>query len=229
MSWPLKLIFNPHATHDLGKLSLAILLILYTALCTAEQRIDIARFSQGDLTGWKTKIFSGRTIYTLQNDNDRIVLFAQSNASASGLYREIAIDLTETPILNWSWKIDNILTGNDEQTRSGDDYPARIYVIFSDGLMFWRTHAINYVWSNNQPVGSSWPNAFTHHAGMIAIASGTDNIKQWVSYSRNVLADYRQFFGDEPGNVKVVAIMTDTDNTGATATAWYGDIWFSAQ
>ena len=132
-------------------------------------------------------------------------------------------------IKHWTWKVDNILSGNDERTRAGDDYPARIYVVFSGGALFWRTRAINYVWSNKQPVGSNWFNAFTSNAGMIAVESGIDRIGQWIQINRHVLADYRRIFGEEPGAVDAVAIMTDTDNTGASATAWHGDIWFAAK
>ena len=193
------------------------------------QRIDVARFSQGDLKGWQTKVFSGKTFYALRKEGDRTVLHADSHAAASGLYRETSIDLGKTPILNWTWKVDNILTGNDERTKAGDDYPARVYVVFSGGAMFWRTRAINYVWSNKQPTGSSWFNAFTSNAGMIAVESGVSRTGQWIQINRDVLADYRRIFGEEPGAVDAVAIMTDTDNTGASATAWYGDIWFTAK
>ncbi|MCP5245089.1 MAG: DUF3047 domain-containing protein [Burkholderiales bacterium] len=193
------------------------------------ERIDIARFSQGDLNEWQSKVFSGQTIYTLTENDGKTVLHAHSNATASGLYREISIDLDQTPILNWSWKVDQVLAGNNEQTRAGDDYPARVYVVFSDGLMFWRTRAINYVWSNTQPVNSNWFNAFTSNAGMIAVQSGVDQTGNWITESRNVLTDYRRLFNDEPGRVNAVAIMTDTDNTRSTASAWYGDIWFSAK
>lgn len=192
-------------------------------------RIDIARFSQGDLGGWQRKVFSGETAYTLREAEGKTALFAQSQSSASGLFREVSIDLNKTPILYWTWKIDTILTGNNERTKAGDDYPARIYVVFSGGTMFWRTRAINYVWSNQQPIDSSWRNAFTSNAGMIAVQSGTDHIGRWMMQSRDVRADYRRLFGEEPGQVDAVAIMTDTDNTGAAATAWYGDIWFSAR
>ena len=95
--------------------------------------------------------------------------------------------------------------------------------------MFWRTRAINYVWSNKQPVGTSWLNAFTGNARMIAVESGSKRIGQWISERHDVNADYRRLFGEEPGRVDAVAIMTDTDNTGTTATAWYGDIWFSTE
>ena len=156
-------------------------------------------------------------------------MLADSNAAASGLVREISIDLSKTPILNWIWKVDSVLAGADERARAGDDYPARVYVVFSGGVMFWRTRAINYVWSNKQPVGSNWPNAFTGNARMVAVESGNSRARQWVSERRDVRADYRHLFGEEPGRVDAVAIMTDTDNTGATATAWYGDIWFSTK
>lgn len=191
------------------------------------ERVDIARFSQGDLSGWQKKAFVGETRYALENSDGQLALRADSSAAASGRYREVSVDLDKTPILNWRWKIGNILTGNDERTRAGDDYPARVYVVFSGGVMFWRTRAINYVWSNKQQVGSSWPNAFTKNARMIAIESGSDRIGQWISERRDVRADYRRAFYEEPGQADAVAIMTDTDNTGGMATAWYGDIWFT--
>ena len=192
--------------------------------------IDIARFSQGNLSGWQSKTFSGDTHYNLVNEDGQTVLRADSRATASGLYREVSVDLGKTPILNWKWKIDGILAASaDERTRAGDDYPARVYVIFSKGLQFWRTYAINYVWSNRLPVGSSWPNAFTGNARMIAVENGSERAGLWVYERRDVRADYRRLFGEEPGRVDAVAIMTDTDNTGTNATAWYGDIWFSAE
>lgn len=207
----------------------AVLCCLPLLSWAAGERVDIARFSQGDLSGWQTKVFTGETRYALESTDGRLALRADSSAAASGLYRKVSVELGKTPILNWSWKIDHVLTDADERTRAGDDYPARVYVVFSGGLAFWRTRAINYVWSNQQPVGSNWPNAFTGNARMIAVESGADRAGAWVNEHRDVRADYRRLFGGEPGNVDAVAIMTDTDNTGAAATAWYGDIWFTAE
>lgn len=211
------------------KISLITALIPCSGLAFAEvDRIDVGNFSAGQLDRWNTKVFAGKTDYALVPDDGRQVLMADSRASASGLYREIAIDLKQTPLLNWSWKVNNLLTGNNERHKSGDDYPARLYVVFSGGLRFWRTRAINYVWSSNQPAGSEWPNAFTSNARMIAIQGSGGLQGQWVSEQRDVLADYRRLFGEEPGEIAAVALMTDTDNTGLSARAWYGDIWFSA-
>lgn len=195
----------------------------------SDDRVDIARFSRGDLSGWQSKAFAGETRYFLQNKDGRTALRADSNAAASGLYREVSIDLGKTPILNWTWQAGTMLTGTDERTRAGDDYAVRVYVVFSGGLMFWRTRAINYVWSNRQPIDSSWLNAFTNNARMIAVESGPARLNQWVSEKRDVHADYRRLFGEKPGRVDAVAIMTDTDNTRTTVTAWYGDIWFSVE
>ena len=196
---------------------------------TAEERVDIARFSQGDLSGWQTKVFAGKTSYSMESTNGRTALYANSAATASGLFHKVNVDLNKTPILHWAWKVDNVLTGADERTRAGDDYPARVYVVFSGGIAFWRTRAINYVWSSKQPIDSNWRNAFTGNARMIAVQSGSGRVGEWLEEHRDVRADYRSLFGTEPGNVDAVAIMTDTDNTGTTATAWYGDIWFSAE
>lgn len=206
-----------------------IAVVAITVSYAVEDQIKIGEFSQKDLTGWDRETFKGETTYTLVNKSGRSVLKAVSRSSASGLYKKVSIDLTQTPFLNWSWKTRQILESVNERTRQGDDYPARVYVVFSGGLFFWRTRAINYVWANQQPVGSHWPNPFTSNAQMVAIRSGNENIGKWISERRNVLEDYRKIFGEEPGQVDAVAIMTDTDNSGLSATSWYGDIWFSTK
>lgn len=205
-----------------------LFLVCPLVLAAGDTRLDVARFAADGLTGWESKSFEGETHYRIIDEDGRQVLRADSDGSASGLYRRIHIDLERTPVLNWSWKIDDILPGADERTRDGDDYPARIYVVFSGGLLFWRTRAINYVWSSHQPAGSVWPNAYTANARMIAVDSGADRAGTWVAHRRDVRADYRRVFGGEARRAHAVAIMTDTDDTRARATAWYGDIWFSA-
>lgn len=196
---------------------------------TADSRIDIARFSQGDLSGWQTKVFAGETRYRLEESQGRLAIRADSDAAASGRYREININLDETPMLYWSWKVDNVLTDIDERTRAGDDYAARVYVVFSGGLAFWRTRAINYVWSSNQRVGDSWISPFTDNVRMVAVQSGPERAGQWIDEHRNIRADYQYLFGEKPRAIDAIAIMTDTDNSGKSVTAWYGDIWFAAK
>lgn len=205
------------------------LLVLPLLLAAETLRVDVARFSADDMEGWQARQFSGTTHYALGDDQGRRALRADSRAAASGLFREIEVDLTATPYLHWSWKVDDVLNGNDERSRAGDDYAARIYVVFSGGLWFWRTRAVNYVWSSHQHIESTWFNAYTGNARMIAVESGTTHTGKWIHARRDVRADYRRLFGAEPGRVVAVALMTDTDNTGASAGAWYGDIWFAAE
>jgi hypothetical protein len=211
------------------KMFLLCLLLLPPGLAAAGSVVPVALFSLGDLKRWEEKSFVGNTDYRFVRLHNRTSLQAHSAGTASGLFKKVHIDLGKTPMLNWWWKVDNLLNGVDERRKSGDDYPARIYVVFSGGLFFWQTHALNYVWSSNQPVGTSWPNAFTSNDVMVAVASGPDKLGQWVLQQRNVAEDYRRLFGGEPGTVDAVAIMTDTDNSDQSATAWYGDIWFSAE
>ena len=207
----------------------AILLLLMLTTPGHAARQDVGRFSSGELSGWQEKSFEGRTHYELKTVDDRQALYASSRGSASGLYREITVDLERTPFLHWSWRVESLIHDNDERAKSGDDYAARVYVIFSGGLYFWRTRAINYVWSSNQDAGAEWPNAFTANAKMIAVRAGDSDVGRWVTEKRDIRADYRRLFNDEPGKIAAIAIMTDTDNTGQTVQAWYGDIWLSDQ
>ena len=136
-------------------------------------------------------------------------------------------DSTRTPFLRWSWTVDHVLENVDERSKGGDDYPARVYVVVSGGAAFWRTRSVVYVWSSSQPVGSTWHNAYTSNARVIAIRSGQPGA--WQQERRDVRADFRRLFGDDIEALDAVAIMTDTDNSGQSARAWYGDISFSAE
>ena len=207
----------------------AFVLVGLLSMPTHAQRVDVARFSDGNLDGWTSKTFAGATQYALTGDVGRRVLHARSDAAASGLYRKVRVDLTKTPNLHWSWRISRPLDIDDERQRRGDDFPARVYVVFADGPLLWRTRAINYVWSSRQPADTAWPNPFTDKARMIAVRSGAAGSGEWARESRNVLDDYRRVFGEVPGDVSAVAVMSDSDNSGLATEAWFGDIWFAAK
>lgn len=208
--------------------SLVILLIYRISLTMAAGvTVMVGHFSAGDLRAWQSKSFAGKTHYTLVEQHGRQVLQADSQGTASGLYREMTVDLKRTPYLNWSWRVANILTGVNERSKQGDDFPARVYVVTSGGMFFWRTRSVVYVWSNNQPPGTIWKNPYTDNARVIALRSGKP--AGWFMEKRNVRTDFQRLFGDAIEQIDAVAIMTDTDNSGQAATAWYGDIYFSAQ
>ena len=191
------------------------------------ERIEVLR--DGDAAGWEEKVFSGKTLYETVRLDGRAVLRATSRGTASGLYRRLRVDLEKTPFLNWTWRVDATLGDIDERTRAGDDYSARVYVIRSHPVFVWRTRAVNYVWASARTEGETWPNAYTDSARHVAVRSGDGHAGQWVGEQRDVRADFRALFGEDVRYVDAVAIMTDTDNTGASAVAYYADVTFTSE
>lgn len=193
------------------------------------EKIMVGHFSNSSLSGWQQKEFDGRTHYALKLIDKRTVLASSSANAASGLFKEVRVNLNRNPILHWSWKIKNTLNSENERVKAGDDFTARIYVVFSDGPFFWQTKTLNYVWANQSELGEHWPNPYTSNAHMFAIQPGDAQVNQWQTESRNVLADIQTAFGKNITEIDAIAIMTDTDQTGGSAQAWFGDIWFSDQ
>lgn len=194
-----------------------------TAATGQAEELAVSRFAVEGLTGWTAKSFKGLTDYRLQREDGRVVVQATSQAAASGLVKEIKFDPARYRYLHWSWKIAGTVEGGDETTKAGDDYAARLYVVFP-GRFFWQTKAINYIWANKLAKGETIPNAFTASAMMVAVESGPALTGRWLEEERDILADYRRLFGAEPPTAGAVAMMTDTDNTGGKAVAWYGEI-----
>jgi hypothetical protein len=207
-------------------LLLTLMLLLWSGTEAAAEQIAVARFASDGLNGWEVKSFKGTTDYRLVEKNGRTVLEADSRQAASGLIRKMSFDPAEYRYLSWSWKIAHTIPGGDARTKRGDDYAARVYVIFP-GRFFWQTRALNYIWANQLPQGEFVPNAFTSNARMLAVQSGNDNAGQWIDEQRDIFADFRKLFGEDPPQAGAVAIMTDTDNTGTEAMAWYVDITLS--
>ncbi|MGR8930465.1 MAG: DUF3047 domain-containing protein [Gammaproteobacteria bacterium] len=194
----------------------------------ADSTLLIGEFSRSRLDGWEHKRFKGETVYRLKTIEGIMALNAESQDAASGLFKEQQIDLDQTPYLNWSWRIGNRLSGLNEQSKNGDDYAARIYVVVRGGWSFWNTKAINYVWSSNSAEEKIWPNAFAgDHAMMMALEGPKSPLDTWKPEKRNIKADFKTLFGEDVQHIDAVAIMTDTDNSQGQTSAFYGDIWFS--
>ena len=234
-------------------LLVAVLLLTWAVHADTPSVLEVGKFSiasEGSAPpeGWKPLTFKKierQTVYTVVKDGEATAVKAVSEASASGLTREIKINLKEYPIVQWRWKVANVLKKGDVAKKEGDDYPARIYITFEYDAgkvgffkkaqyetirLFYGQYpplgAINYIWESKAPQGTVAPNPYTDQVKMIVVESGRDRLNQWVSEERNVYEDYKKAFGDEPPMISGVAIMTDTDNTGEAATAYYGDIVF---
>lgn len=230
-------------------------MVLAASLPTGAQTdaaVEVAKFSRAAVgqsvpEGWKPLVFkkiSAQTKYETVNDGDVTVVKASSEASASGLIKEVKIDPREYPIVRWRWKIENLLKNSDVNRKEGDDYPARLYITFkydpdkvslSKKLKYKAGRAVfgdipigalNYIWETKTPVGAVVENAFTDFAQMIVVESGPQKVGMWIDEERNLYDDYKKAFGEEPPMINGVAIMSDTDNTKERAVAYYGDITF---
>ena len=209
---------------------LVLLVFLMAVVLPLSAQIVLPEHATNSFIEWNEKRFSGSTTYQLQTLDDLQVVKAVSDGTASGLYLEKRIDLLETPYLSWKWRIENRLNPANERSRDGDDYAARVYVIVDGGILFWKTRALSYVWSASEQPGAAWDNAFAgSNVRMLAVRSADDPVFVWRKEKRNVLLDLKQAFGAEIRYIDAVAIMTDTDNTRGSATAYYADITFTPE
>ncbi len=185
------------------------------------------------------------TLYRFVEDLGVVVLHAHAEAAASGIVAPVRFDINASPILQWRWKVAQLIDDADNAVASREDSPVRIILNF-DGdraKLSLRDKAssaiakrisgrglpyaeLMYIWSNRAPVGTVIENPHTHRIEMVVATSGSANVGQWVTVRRNVVDDFRRAFNELPGLLTDVGVLTDTDNTGATVDAWYGDIRF---
>lgn len=175
---------------------------------------------------WEHHSFTGETDYELVRVDGREAVRATcQGGSASGLYLEEPIDLSETPIIEWRWRVDSVYDDINERTREGGDFPARIYAVHEPTWLRWQTRALNYVWASREPESSSWNNPFQSRARMIAVESGPpEDDARWQTVTRDLREDFRRHHGEVPERITALAIMTDCDNHGGSTRAWYGRI-----
>lgn len=199
----------------------------FTSYASAEEMF-VSHFATEGLTGWESKSFKGVTEYRLLKENGHTVVKASSSNAASGLIRKLRFQPSKYRFLRWTWKISHTVEGGDERAKAGDDYAARVYVVFP-GRYFWQMKAINYIWANKLAKGNSISSTYASDSKMVAVESGNAKAGQWIAEERDLLADYRLLFGTDPPEADAIAIMTDTDNTGGVAEAWYGDILLATE
>ena len=194
---------------------------------------------------WTLSRFKKSTEYKLVDTDGRTAVKAKAENSASGLVHKLELDPQQYPLLSWQWKVDDLIKTADNTTRHLEDSPVRVVVSFAgdidnlplDDRMFFDNvrlvtrqqlpyATLMYIWENRAPRDRVLPNLHTSRIKMIVAESGRDKVGQWQDITRNVYEDYKRAFGEEPGRITAIAVMTDTDNTGENAHAWYGDIVF---
>jgi hypothetical protein len=206
-------------------LQVVLFLLLSFSVNDADAKaILIDNFENGLKPQWRSKKVGKRqTQYRIIRIDDNHVLQARSVAAASALVYEYRYDLKEHPILTWKWKVENIIKTGNVRKREGNDCAARVYVVFEAWLLP-LTRVVSYIWANKLPKGEYIPSPHYARAMLVAIQSGDENVGKWITERRNVYEDFKILFGREPPHVRGIAIMTDTENTGESATAYYDDI-----
>jgi|AntDeeMetagen285_2_1112576.scaffolds.fasta_scaffold02334_3 hypothetical protein len=199
------------------------------ALAATAQATPGLRFAPEAILGWESHSFEGQTSYELvETDQGKAVHAQCEGGSASGLFRRKTINLEQTPIIEWRWRVDEPANLEDETSKSGDDFAARVYAVNEHTFLRWRTRAISYVWASEQPRGSNWENPHQSRAQMVSVHSGApeEGDEGWQTERRNLRKDFKRFHDRDLDQINVIAIMTDCDDTGKPVEAWYGEIRF---
>jgi hypothetical protein len=212
------------------KIFLTILFASLTFLNTVNaEKINIFDFTEKEFKTLKVKKVKGEIAWVLGSNENGNFIKAEAEGKASGLGKEVSIDLLKTPFINITWKVEKDLSGIVENSKKGHDYAARVFVIKKTGSTLLSNRAINYVFSSNNNIGENWPSPYTKKSIDYVLSSTKDNLNTWVTVKANVKEDFMRLFGINVTDLTGVAIMTDTDNSKLKAISYYQDIYFSTE
>ena len=192
--------------------------------------VKVFDFTETELSQLQVRKVRGadnKTIYSVGKNENGNFLKSEANNAASGLGKEIIIDLNKTPFINITWKIEQDLNGIKENSKKGHDYAARVFVIKKTGATPLSNRAINYVFSSNNDVGLNWPSPYTKKSIDNVLASTKKNMNEWVTVKANVKEDFKRFHNLDVKELDGVAIMSDTDNSKMKSIAYFQNIYFS--
>ncbi len=197
---------------------------------TSEIKVfDFTEIELSKLEVRKVRGADNKTIYTIGSNENGNFLKAVADNAASGLGKEVKIDLNKTPFINITWKIEKDLDGIKENTKKGHDFAARVFAVKKTGATPLSNRAINYVFSSNSDVGMSWPSPYTKKSIDNVLASTKNNFNKWITVKANVKEDFKKFHDLDVDELDGLAIMSDTDNSKKEAIAYYQNIYFSAK
>jgi len=210
-------------------------LILVTALFQTtlySEEVKVFEFTDkelSELTVRKVRGADNKTEYSVGSNENGNYLKAIADNAASGLGKEIKIDLNKTPFINITWKIEKDIPGIDETAKKGHDFAARVFVIKKTGATALSNRAVNYVFSSNQDVGSNSPSPYTKKSIDNVLATTKTNLNEWVTVKANVKEDFKKFHNLDVNELDGIAIMSDTDNSKQKSITYYQNIYFSSQ
>ena len=194
--------------------------------------IKIFDFTETELSELKVRKVRGavnKTLYSLGSNENGNFLKSIADSGASGLGKEVKIDLNKTPFINITWKIEMDLPGIKEDTKKGHDFAARVFVIKKTGATPLSNRAVNYVFSSNNKVGLNWPSPYTKKSIDSVLSTTKENLNKWVTVKANVKEDFKKFHDLDVNELDGLAIMSDTDNSKMKSIAYYQNIYFSSE
>ena len=194
--------------------------------------VNVFEFTEKELSELKVRKVRGadeKTLYSLGENENGKFLRADANNSASGLGKEIVINLNKTPFLNITWKIEKDLKGIIENSKKGHDYAARVFVVKKTGATPLSNRAMNYVFSSNRDINTYHPSPFTKKSIDYALSTTKENFNEWVTVKVNVKEHFKKFHDLDLDKINGVAIMSDTDNSKLSSVAYYQNIYFSSE
>ena len=213
------------------KFILKYLIIFFTGINFAiADEIKVFDFTIDELDRLDVRKVRGAdnmTIYTTGANENGNFLKAVAENAASGLGKEVKIDLNKTPFINITWKVEKDLAGIKEDTKKGHDFSARVFAVKKTGATPLSNRAINYVFSSNNDVGFNSPSPYTKKSIDNVLASTKNSLNKWVTVKANVKEDFKRFHNLDVNELDGLAIMSDTDNSKMTAIAYYQNIYFS--
>ena len=210
--------------------NLIISILLLTNIAYAEN-IKVFEFTEKELSELKIRKVRGadnKTVYTVGSNESGNFFKAVADNAASGLGKEVKIDLNKTPFINITWKIEQDLKGIKEDTKKGHDFAARVFAIKKTGATPLSNRAVNYVFSSNNEIGENWPSPYTKKSIDNVLASTKENLNVWVTVKANVKDDFKKFHDLDIDELDGLAIMSDTDNSKKKSVAYYQNIFFSS-
>ena len=209
------------------KIFVSILIIVGHGNANEIKVFDFTENELSQLDVRKVRGADNNTVYTIGSNENGNFLKAVADNAASGLGKEIKIDLNKTPYINITWKIEKDLPGINENTKKGHDFAARVFAVKKTGATPLSNRAINYVFSSNNEVGFNSPSPYTKKSIDNVLASTKKNINEWVTVKANVKEDFKKFHNLDVKELDGLAIMSDTDNSKMKAIAYYQNIYFS--
>ena len=206
-----------------------LLISLMISSSTIAEKINVFGFTKDEFKTLKVKKVKGEIIWTLGSNENGNFIKAEAEGKGSGLGKEIKIDLSVTPFINITWKVEKDLSGIDEKTKKGHDYAARVFVIKKTGSTMLSNRAINYVFSSNQNVDENWHSPYTKKSVDYVLSTTKENLDTWVTVKANVKDHFKKFHDLDVVDLTGVAIMMDTDNSKLKAISYFQNIYFSAE